>query len=76
MHIHICTDYSVFPVELLYNGGDYGEYSIGTPTSLILAASPPSYPLAAEEFSTLLQVVYEGIRKRIVRSIRVSSIVA
>ena len=37
MHIHICTDYNVFPVELLHNGGDYGDYFIATPTSLVMS---------------------------------------
>ena len=37
MHIHICTDYSVFPVELLHNGGDCGDYFIATPTSLVMS---------------------------------------
>ena len=37
MHIHICTDYTVFPVELLHNGGDCGDYFIATPTSLVMS---------------------------------------
>ena len=68
MHIHICTDYSVFPVELCIMERwlwwlfyCYSNFTCYEEWNLIPAANPPSYPLAVGEFRLYTRVFANSV---------------